>query len=477
MTRKSSPRILLVYPSCFRYPGWMERLEIRTSLLWLASFLHRFYPVQFADFEIEIGRPGSDVQIRRFERKVREYLAGQEFDILAISCWTSLSYQASVVTARVCREVNPTAAIVVGGYHPSARPDDFMTDERLFDYVVLREGELALKEIADEYGSAGRPAQPRVVVGRTVAHDDFVGYDWELIEAHVQRHFPRGIDNFFIYLSRGCPFGCSFCMEPTKERSWRAFSPEEAIRQVSEAVRRFRVGCVAISDACFGMRPGWRKEFLRRLSDLDPSFWIIFETRPEYLDREDVDLLAGKKVEIQFGVESCSPDMLRIMKKTKQPEKFLQHFADISTYLSDRQVLHRANLIFNHPGETRRTLAETFAFMDRLLVRSDSYLMWAAHGFMHFPGCDTDVNHGLYERQYGSRFLSGDWWRGNEDQYEASMKFVPSTDLDGRQVGLWKEMLETRQERMKAALAPYAFDFAARKYFDEWQKDARFSGR
>ena len=96
---------------------------------------------------------------------------------------------------------------------------------------------------------------------------------------------------------------------------------------------------------------------------------------------------------------------------------------------------------------------------------------------MHFPGCDTDVNHDLYERRYGSRFLSGDWWKGSEDQYEASMKFVPSTDLDGQRVGLWKEMLEARQERMRATLTPQAFDFAARKYFHEWQEDSRFSGR
>lgn len=74
----------------------MERVEIKTSQLWLASYLDQYYPVTYADFEIEIGRPNTPTQIKRFRRKVRSYLEEQAFDILAISCWTSLSYRATL---------------------------------------------------------------------------------------------------------------------------------------------------------------------------------------------------------------------------------------------------------------------------------------------------------------------------------------------------------------------------------------------
>jgi anaerobic magnesium-protoporphyrin IX monomethyl ester cyclase len=471
---RGTPSILLVYPSCFYYPGWVGRVELKTSLVWLASYLRPHYPVTFADFEIEIGRAGSPVQIRRYERKVREYLSSQRFDILALSCWTSLSYQATLTVARIAREINPDAVIVVGGYHPSARPHDFIREDRLIDYVVSREGELALKEIADGWAITGRPPKTTMVTGKTVTAEQFVGYDWDLVETFVKRNFPEGIDNFYIYLSRGCPFGCSFCMEPAKDRSWRAYTPQEAVRQINLAVERLGVFAVAASDACFGMRPAWRKEFLRRMKDVNPKIWLVFETRPEYLDAEDIELLAGRPTEIQFGVESGSPDILQIMKKTRQPEQFLDRFAQVSDMLSDRGIFHRANLIFNHPGETRRTLGETMAFMDRMLARNESYLMWAMHGFMDFPGCDIDTSRAEYERKYGCKFLAGDWWKGDTDQYDASLKFVPSADLDGENLELWQKLTKERDRRMRDTLADEAFQFAAKKYFWEWRDDPRF---
>ncbi|UCD95058.1 MAG: radical SAM protein [Candidatus Zixiibacteriota bacterium] len=474
MIKDNKPSILLAYPSCFHYPVWMERLELKTSQLLLASYLAQFFPVEYADFEITIGRPNTETQIRRYRRKVRDFLSGRDFDILALSCWTSLSYQATLMTAGICRELYPDKLIVVGGYHPSARPHEFITDDNLIDYVICGEGEIPLKEIAEGLEKTGRPERTRIIKAPVFPLDQFVGYNWELVEDFVRTNLKGTLANIYIYLSRGCPFGCSFCMEPLKDRSWRAFPPEQALAQFETPVERYRSLGLAVCDACFGMRPGWRKEFLRRLAEMKPDFWFIFETRPEYIDEEDAKLLSDLKVEIQFGVESCSNDMLLLMKKTRQPQKFLGRFREVSRMLSDYGVLHRANLIFNHPGETRKTLGETFAFMDKELDRSDTYLIWACHGYMHFPGCELDTNMKYYEEQFGSRFLCGDWWKDSSDQYESSMLFVPSSDLDSDDVDLWEKMLDERKQKMKRGLAQEAFNFAAKKYFLDWQDDPRF---
>jgi len=469
------PRILLVYPSCFDYPVWMERVDLKTSLIWLASYLKRDYPVTYADFELQIGRPNSPAQIRRFERRVRRYLEEQEFDILAISCWTSLSYRASRTVARICRELFPDRVIVVGGYHVTARPNEFITDGRLFDFVVSGEGERALAEIAASWSTVGRPAETYRIQGATVTQDHLVPYDWTIADDLVREYIKHKINGPCVYLSRGCPFGCSFCMEPTKDRTWRAFTPDEAIEEVYRVHEHYRSFSVAIADACFGMRPVWRKEFLEKLVARKPEFWIVFETRAEYLDAEDVEMLAKLKVEIQFGVESCSPDMLQLMHKTRKPEKFLDTFSRLSNDLSDHRILHRANLIFNHPGETEKTLNETFAFIDRETERTDSYLMWASHGYMHFPGCEIDEKRTWFEQEHGAKFLSGDWWHEATDQYDNSQRVIPSRDLDNGRQHLWQEMLAARDDRLKATLSDEAFTFAAKKYFLEWQDDPRFT--
>jgi len=475
LTRKKTPSILLVYPSSFNYPEDMERLDIKTSQLWLASYLNRHYPVAYADFEIEIGRPDSPIQIKRFNRRVTQYLSDQSFDILAISCWASHSYRASLAVARACRELYPDKVIAVGGYHPTARPDEFFTDDHLFDYVITREGEIALKEIAEGLHQTGRPTETKITVGPTVTAGEFVEYDWDMMESFYSRNFNEPVPAGYIYLSRGCPFRCSFCMEPAKDRSWRAFPPEKAVDILFEFCDRFKLFSVGVSDACFGMRRGWRSEFLQRVAERKPEFWLVFETRPEYLNEDDVKLLAGLKVELQFGIESASPEMLLIMRKTPRPERYLQRFADLSGMLNDHGILHRANMIFNHPGETRKTLNETFAYIDSLLTRRDSFLIWANAGYMHFPGCELDNNRSYYEETFGSRFISGDWWKREDGNLnELCQQFIPSRDLDGEGVGLWKEMMAERDGRMRDTLAPTAFKFAAYKYFLNWQDDYRY---
>jgi radical SAM superfamily enzyme YgiQ (UPF0313 family) len=473
MTSGKTPHILLLHPSCFFYPPWMERAELKTSLVWLASYLSRRFGVSYADFEQQIGRPNSPTQIRRYERHVRRFLLSHEFDILAISCWTSLSYRATLSVARICRDLFPEKLIVVGGYHVTARPNEFDNGSGLFDFVVCGEGELALEHVAERHAREGRPNATRVIRGAAVGEEHFVPYRWDLLADFVREHVPEGIKGPCLYLSRGCPFACSFCMEPTKDRRWRSYTVAAALDEMERLYDFLTPHSIAIADACFGMRPSWRREFLRKLCERGDDYWIVFETRPEYLDERDIAMLADLKVEVQFGLESGSLDMLRLMNKTRHPERYLQQFRHVSRLLTRHRIMHRANVIFNHPGETRQTLDETFAFMDRELEESPSYLIWAPHGYMHFPGCAVDDQREWYQSQFGAEFNSGDWWKDAADQYEASMQVVPSRDLSGDGVRLWESMMNERLERMRTALAPEARAFAARNYFREWLDDTR----
>ncbi len=473
MAAATSPSVLVLYPSCFYYPDWIAKPDVRASQLTLSSYLAQYFPVTYADFEHSIGRPNSPTLIKRYERKVRDFFAKQDCDILAISCWTSLSYLATMKTARIFREMYPNKLIVVGGYHPSARPNEFLTEERLFDYVICGEGELILREIAGNLKRDGRPSETKIVHAPMFGVEHFVPLNLDLLEQHLAEHKPEGVQSFYMYLSRGCPFNCAFCMEGLKDRRWRAYSPEDSIKHILDAYKRFNFYSVAISDACFGMRPAWRKEFLRRLVDLQPEFWIVVETRPEYIDPEDIALFSKLKVEIELGVESGSPDILRYMKKTKQPEKYLEIVKTVSHRLSDAGVLHRANMIFNYPGETHRTLDETFAFMDAELQRKETTFMWAGLGYMHYPGCEMDYNSAWFEQQFGSKILCPDWWKLEEDQYTNCRRNIPSHDL-ANDPDLWFEMLTQRDQAMRNTLSPGALRFAANKYFPDWQNDPRY---
>ncbi len=474
MSGKTGPSIHVLFPSSYYYPGGLPRDEAKSSPLLLASYLSQYFPVEYADFELSIGRPETNLQIRRFERKAREFFAARRFDILALSCWTTLGYQATMATAAIAREVHPQALIVVGGYHPTARPEDFQGPNSPIDYVIRGEGELALKEIAEGLTTAGRPPQTRVIIGPPSSPEDLAGVNWDLIAETIQAAYPDGISMLTVYLSRGCPFECTFCVESLKNRTWRALTPTKAMDQARQAMARFHIHGLGFGDACFGLQKRWRKEMLEQLAAEHPTCWILFETRPEFLDQDDIALLAQMKVEIQFGVESCSPDMLRIMNKAAQPEKFLATFRETSHRLSEKGIVHGANLIFNHPGETQKSLEETFAFIDAELARGPSSLIWTCHSYMHFPGSAVDRNQGHYEREYGAQFHRPEWWKQEGNPFAAARRVTPSHDLAGERVGLWERMFDAREETIKDALTPTAFRMAAEGLYPDWMSDRRY---
>lgn len=476
MNIKPKPSILVAYPSCFYYPMGKGREQVKSSQLVLASYLSHHFPVKYIDLEYLIGHPDTAVQVRRFERKAKDLLAGLDFDILAISCWTSLSYLATIMVARIWREFYPDRLIVVGGYHATARPEDFILPKKTIDYVIRGEGEITFKEIAESYAVTGRPLEPKVVVGQALEPNDFVPINYDLVEEFIQTQFPDNLGMLVTFLSRGCPFGCAFCMETLKTRRWRPASIEFALNEIQTAAERFKFSGFGFGDACFGVDRRWRKEFLKELIQLNPPFWVLFETRPEYLDPDDIELLGQIKSQVQIGLESCSPEMLRIMNKSKQPERFIAAFREASHRMSDNGVIHGANLVFNHPGETRKTIEETFAVIDMELARGSSTLVWTSHDYVHFPGSYVDNNRAMYAEKYGTEIIYPEWWKMNQDQNEAGRQVIPSSDLSGERRHLWREMLSQRDRQMRDALTPEAFNFAAQAVNSKWQNDPRFVG-
>ena len=93
---------------------------------------------------------------------------------------------------------------------------------------------------------------------------------------------------------------------------------------------------------------------------------------------------------------------------------------------------------------------------------------------MHFPGSAVDRDRAGYEARHGSRFPCPEWWTLDEDQYLNAMNVVPSRELDGDGVTLWKRMLEERDARLRDALTPAALSFAAETQFRHWQADPRY---
>ncbi|MCA9685323.1 MAG: Uma2 family endonuclease, partial [Myxococcales bacterium] len=195
--------------------------------------------------------------------------------------------------------------------------------------------------------------------------------DWSLLDRY-RAWAPRLARQAQLYLSRGCPFDCAFCMERAKrEVSWRAFSVERALAEV-EGLHRYldlRGWTLYFGDALFGMRKSWRREFLEGLARLDvpvAKYWLLI--RVDLIEDEDLRLFAAANCGLGFGLESGDPQQLAIIRKSGRLDSYLDRMVDVAAQARERQVPWGANVICGHPGETPASMQRSADYLRALFL-------------------------------------------------------------------------------------------------------------
>jgi len=141
-------KILIINPGALYGSNWSFKKDFPLQVLTLYSFLRENnLNVDVLDLERELSLPSNHREVQEYIAQAEHLIRQYSFDIVAISCFASMSYTASLAVAKICKKANTHCKIIVGGYHPTALPDDFLSEEQLFDYVVTGEGEYALLDI------------------------------------------------------------------------------------------------------------------------------------------------------------------------------------------------------------------------------------------------------------------------------------------------------------------------------------------
>ena len=87
-------------------------------------------------------------------------LVAPGFDLIGLSCYSSYEYLKVMAIADRLRALSPKSRLVTGGYHPSARPNDFTRDGSPFNYVVVGDGERPMQRLVRSMveGEAAEPS-------------------------------------------------------------------------------------------------------------------------------------------------------------------------------------------------------------------------------------------------------------------------------------------------------------------------------
>lgn len=358
---------------------------------------------------------------------------GRGYDVIALSVYSSFDHLKCEAIAGIARRLWPDAVIVCGGYHPSARPLEYVSEDSPFDVCVVGEGERPLVTVVESV-AGGAPLR-KVVLGPDPIDDldELPPSDWSLL-ARYRGVAHRVASQAQVYLSRGCPFDCAFCMERAKrEVSWRPLSVERALAEV-KSLHEFldlRAWTLYFGDALFGMRKSWRREFLEGLARLGlpvEKYWLLI--RVDLVEDEDLRLFAAANCGLGFGLESGDPSLLATIRKSGRLDDYLERMQRIAARAREHDVPWGANVICGHPGETPATLANSAKYLAALFgdPRGTTGFL-SVDPFRLYPGSPIDADRGHYERTFGTRFHRPHWWDDGDPEF-LSEWVDPSAELD-----------------------------------------------
>lgn len=383
---------------------------------------------------------GCDVHLLELDYEKRlpqpnpQMLFDTDFDLVGISCYSSYEFLKSFYLGVEIRARNPNVCLVVGGYHPSARPADFTGEDSPFDHVVIGEGELPLSRIVDAL-EQGERLDTQVLGPEQVNDLDTLPlHNWSLLDRYKPVYRRIGGQQTF-YLSRGCPFRCVFCMEAAMDSRWRAFSPERSELELRRLAEAFDLTgrTLFLTDPLFGVKRSWRRDMLERFQRIAlpaDKIWVL--SRADLLEDGDIEALHAANFGVGCGLESGDVEMLGIIHKGGKPDDYLRRFERLAEHAARIQFPWGANVIAGHPGETPDSLERSADWIGRMIRETRGPTGFVSiDPYRFYPGSPIDHRFHVYAERYGTHVYRPRWWNYSELAF-CSEWVDPSRDLDYR---------------------------------------------
>lgn len=223
------------------------------------------------------------------------------------------------------------------------------------DYVICGEGENSFRELCCAV-LAGNPPENKFICP--------VPVDLEETKLPYSLYSDEDIQNRLVYIeaSRGCPFGCEFCLS-SLDKNVRYFPLETLFENLKCLLER---GLLAFkfTDRSFNLDVARAEKILRFfLENYRPGLFLHFEIVPGKMPEKLFSVIAefpAGTVQLEAGIQTFNEETAALISR-RQDNELLER--NIRRILSETGCYVHADLVAGLPGETLESFAAGF---DRL---------------------------------------------------------------------------------------------------------------
>lgn len=305
--------------------------------------------------------------------------------------------------------------IVLGGIHPSAMSNETLKHPGV-NFIIREEGEYALLNLCRALESGGDLSE---VAGLSykengkIIHNEidlpiqnldklpFPSYHllpMEKYSAPAYMFLRKPV--YQIVASRGCPYGCTFCINANKYRAkkYRSRSIDNVIDEILLLKNKYGAREIMFWDPHFPLSKKQALEFAEKMAESGLSKHIVWTstTRVEIMDKEIAEKLyeSGCRV-LGFGIESGSEKLLKNVNKVINLEEARKAVRETSK----AGIITVGSFMLGLPNETAEDSRRTIEFAKELDLDFAQFSI-----FIPYPGTP------LYESlNKEGKIKNGDW--------------------------------------------------------------------
>src|SRR5262249_20069874 len=152
----------------------------------------------------------------------------------------------------------------------------------------------------------------------------------------------------------------SFCVEPERGPARLAgYSVADALAVMEGLAKTHTGSVICFTDPLFAANRSWAEAFLAGLEErkLPLMFWA--ETRADLMTPTLLERFLRCDFKVDFGLETGSATMVERMRKAQNPAAYLRRSREMLARVNSMNLFHDIYPLFNAPGETPETAAET----------------------------------------------------------------------------------------------------------------------